>query len=265
MRVTWIHPSWRDLVVDTLAASPAERQAFLRAAELHGIELALSVGGGPTGERAVPLLVADEDWDALGDAVHRLARESGDDDARRLLAALAAALASTHDARARGELHAVSHLALTTLRRHVTSWEPELLERWVALAGRLPEPPAAPDVDRTLALLRPGKIEADDGAEVARLDTWLAVVELVQAPLLMRDRALLAHFIEQLRLGEEALTADQESALGRIARLDAALAAPAHWVLDNRGVVLDIEPERPIVPEPPRAEGRRVRRILLDL
>ncbi|HEY3187892.1 MAG TPA: hypothetical protein VGJ70_10480, partial [Solirubrobacteraceae bacterium] len=77
MRVVWVHPSWRDLVVDHLAASPAERRAFLEAAELPGIELALSTAGGPHGERALPLLVADEDWDALADAVHRLSRELG--------------------------------------------------------------------------------------------------------------------------------------------------------------------------------------------
>jgi hypothetical protein len=85
MRVTWVHPSWRDLVIDHVAADPESRRAFLRATELPGLELALSTGGGKAGERELPLLVDDEDWDALGDAVHRLCREAPEKRIRRIL------------------------------------------------------------------------------------------------------------------------------------------------------------------------------------
>ena len=29
MRVSWVHPSWRDLVIESLAADPVERRRFL--------------------------------------------------------------------------------------------------------------------------------------------------------------------------------------------------------------------------------------------
>jgi hypothetical protein len=58
-RVTWVHPSWRDLVIDHLAGDPLARRRFLERCSLD-VLLALSVGGGATGERRFPLLVALE-------------------------------------------------------------------------------------------------------------------------------------------------------------------------------------------------------------
>src|SRR5262249_39233252 len=65
--VAWVHPSWRDLLIDELAGDAASRLAFLSRCGLDGALVALSVGGGPAGERRLPLLRADADWDALTD------------------------------------------------------------------------------------------------------------------------------------------------------------------------------------------------------
>ncbi len=61
----WMHPSWRDLVIDHLASSPKARIDFLRCCGQHGIQLALSKGGGAHGKRYRPLLVTQEDWQTL--------------------------------------------------------------------------------------------------------------------------------------------------------------------------------------------------------
>jgi len=61
----WMHPSWRDLVIDHLASSPKARIEFLRCCGRHGIQLALSKGGGAQGRRYRPLLVTQEDWQTL--------------------------------------------------------------------------------------------------------------------------------------------------------------------------------------------------------
>src|SRR5581483_6328154 len=63
--VAWAHPSWRDLVIGGLAEDGEARRAFLGRCGLDGVLLALSVGGGAHGERTLPLLVEDADWDAL--------------------------------------------------------------------------------------------------------------------------------------------------------------------------------------------------------
>jgi hypothetical protein len=65
LRVAWIHPSWRDLVIDHLGSDDAARRQFLRSCSVHGALLALSVAGGDSGDRALPLLRHDADWDAL--------------------------------------------------------------------------------------------------------------------------------------------------------------------------------------------------------
>ena len=61
----WMHPSWRDLVIDHLASSPKARIDFLRCCGRHGIQLALSKGGGAQGKRYRPLIVTQEDWQTL--------------------------------------------------------------------------------------------------------------------------------------------------------------------------------------------------------
>jgi hypothetical protein len=274
-----VHPSWRDLVVDALAANPAERQAFLRAAELPGIELALSVGGGASGERALPLLVADEDWDALGDAVHRLAREASQSDARRTLDALAIALdAAAEDDRAHGELVSTTELALRTIRRRIRAWDADLLERWLTLAEHLPQPPAPPDLVETWHARRPLTVDVDDPASVAALDAWLAVVEALAAwhpdgaditPYLADEHPLLRDVVRDLEARPRPLREPELAALRRIWGLDGVLAERAMRLVQGRGHAEPAPGAEPLPVSLPgaaaAADGRRVRRILLDL
>src|SRR6185503_19145436 len=108
---------WRDLMIEHLAADPEQRRAFLAACELPGVELALSTAGGVRGERSLPLLIDDEDWDALGDTVHRLCRDAPQSEVERLLGALDNALNTvpeTHE-----ELLAIAEMALGTIRRRL--------------------------------------------------------------------------------------------------------------------------------------------------
>lgn len=63
----WIHPSCRDLAIDELSNVTSARQQFLQHCSLAGIKLALSIGGGAAGERALPLLRAKKDWALLHD------------------------------------------------------------------------------------------------------------------------------------------------------------------------------------------------------
>ena len=58
----WMHPSWRDLIIDHLADNPKSRFDFLGSCGPNGIQLALSWGGGVQGERRRPLLDTAEDW-----------------------------------------------------------------------------------------------------------------------------------------------------------------------------------------------------------
>jgi hypothetical protein len=180
--VTWVHPSWRDLVIDELAGDPEARRAFLLDSSLDGLLLALSSSGGGTGERVVPLLVEDADWDALADRIASLGGELDGPAITRLLATLAEA---RFEAPGRGD--ELDALAAYTLGRIARRWDTEravievgLLSLWLELAADLPEPPAWPDLATTwIELLPSEQPDLDDDAELARLDEWTALAELI--------------------------------------------------------------------------------------
>src|SRR5581483_7282414 len=86
--VTWVHPSWRDLVIDELAADLDARQRFLSRSSIDGVLLGISTAGGAAGARDLPLLREDADWDVLADRLSVLVPELDDPDLARLLTSL---------------------------------------------------------------------------------------------------------------------------------------------------------------------------------
>jgi hypothetical protein len=64
-RADWIHPSYRDLVIDELVASYELRMHFFRRASLEGVKIAVSDTGGQKGERQLPFMLSSESWDVL--------------------------------------------------------------------------------------------------------------------------------------------------------------------------------------------------------
>ena len=270
MRVAWVHPSWRDLVIEHLARSPERRRAFMNACGLPGIELALSIGGGPAGSRRLPFVTGDEDWDALGDAVHRLCRVLAQDELARMLTALETAIVDA-DARDRAELEAIAEMALSAVRRRLDHeaviLAPRLLARWHALAAQLAEQVQPPDVRRTLAALDPAGTHPGDPASVQRLDDFLAVIEATgQPPPDGIDDELMA-FVRAVELDDE-FTPATRAALQRIARVYRRLAPRVRPLLDEdaaRQARTAAPMAEQIPPQAPDAEARRVRRILADL
>jgi len=145
--VAWVHPSWRDLVIERLASDADGREAFLRACSLDGLLLALSRGGGPAGTRERPLLKGDRDWDLAAGRLFELVPELADSDLSRLLSALEDALADTPGD---PELQA---LATAALGRIASCWERAgvyasraVLEHWRLVASLLAERPREPHV-----------------------------------------------------------------------------------------------------------------------
>jgi hypothetical protein len=75
----WIHPSYRDLVIDELAADPELRTQFLKRASLEGVKLAVSDTGGQEGLRRLPLMVSAESWEILEERALAIVRELNKD------------------------------------------------------------------------------------------------------------------------------------------------------------------------------------------
>jgi hypothetical protein len=240
--VAWVHPSWRDLVIDELASDPEGRRRFLAAAGLDGVLLALSTAGGAGGERLLPLLVADADWDVLGDRVHALAGELDPRGHARLLDALAAAIRAT-DGRDPARQTEVVAIAEQALARATALWgdtaseiDVDLLRSWYALARSVSSAPTPPALDRTWAALLPAAPILDPPAELERVGAWLALCEVLadyDRPALHRlgffDRhaQLLADLAVLLESRARADEPEAVSALARLARVWPEIVGPA--------------------------------------
>jgi hypothetical protein len=180
--VDWVHPSWRDLVIDTLAADAKRRAEFLRVAGIDGVGLALSVGGGPAGERNLPLMVRDEDWDVLTTRVLELVRtELASEDVARVLKALTEACWNGPRGWATHEAVVLTREVLAASARRLEAADElslPLLEAWLEAAAAAAPAPELPSLAHAWARLVPVP-RFDDPAEVARADDWLALAQVL--------------------------------------------------------------------------------------
>jgi hypothetical protein len=264
VRVDWVHPSWRDLVIESLASNPEERRRFLSRTGVDGAAVAFSTEGGRAGERRRPLLQDDADWDALGDGLHHLCAELDEADATRLLEVLGAA---GNDA----EVRAMQELVLKRLGWGGEALGVDAIGAWVALASRLDPRPEAPAVAMTWLELEPGAAPQTP-EEMERMADWLRLAEILDQhdPELLnglgfpsRYAAILADFATSAPRDEPPAERDLRiESLARLALLDEALAGPAM----NESLALTYEATEP-VPEmpPPTSNGFPIERVLKDL
>jgi hypothetical protein len=193
-RVTWVHPSWRDLVIEYVARGADVRRRFLERCSIDGLLLALSTGGGTEGERSLPLLLEDADWDSVGARLYDLTPSLDDHDALRLLLALREALTYALGTD-RAEVVAIAGSVLARLR---DGWDAAhapipvaLVAEWFAVASRLRERPAPPDLIATwIESLPTASATLRDRDDVRRLDDWLTLVEALS----MNDPVTLTQF-----------------------------------------------------------------------
>jgi hypothetical protein len=287
--IGWVHPSWRDLVIDQLLADAPARQRFLAVSGVHGVMLALSQQGGGSGERTLPLLRNDADWDRLGDRLSELLHQVEARDLARLLLALDTAVAESSDPQHRREAQSLAVYVLETTRRvwnqthQAVPWF--LLEAWYRLRNQARSRIEAPRLSATWVELHPGSLllERTDRDELLRADEWLAVAEILheQDPAALealgfygRDRDLLARLIVALAratASNEDIKPIAESVLKRIEQLVPELAASARSAITIAGLAEDLEQKRWWMPEdivaPPSSEpvGARTDFTYLDV
>jgi hypothetical protein len=183
--VTWVHPSWRDLVIEQLGHDPVGRCGFLGRCGVEGALLALSVRGGSAGERHLPLLAGDADWDALLGHAGALVADLGLADRVRILRQVSAAV---HDRKRVDDRHAVAELdalAGRLLERILPAdLDPAglvLLQEWYGLAALVHAAPPAPDVARLWIELVPTTgLNLASPSGVAALESWTALIDILR-------------------------------------------------------------------------------------
>jgi hypothetical protein len=235
--IGWVHPSWRDLVIGELRDDAEAKRAFLSACGIYGVLLALSHEGGASGERSLPFLIADSDWDALGDRLGELLREFDEHDVGRLLLALGDALSAQLEPSQHAETECLARYVLAAISR---SWHKQvrplpvfLLEAWYAANASLVEPAEPPPLRVTWKDLEPSRSMLVGGItarDLQRLDDWLTLAQIlaVHDPGALqrqefyepKQQLLLAHLaIEIGEVADPDLKPVAETLLGRIREL----------------------------------------------
>lgn len=235
--IGWVHPSWRDLVIGELGQSADARQQFLSSCGTYGVLLALSLEGGVAGERSLPLLISDRDWDALGDQIAALLKEFEDQDVARVLFALGDILSGELESTPRSEAESLTHYVLGATRR---AWRKQarslpvfLVEAWYVAHAALGQREESPPVATTWTELHPSRAvpaAAELSAkDLQALDDWLALAQVLSSrdrELLRRlgfyehDQQLLAHLTVELgEISDPELRPLAESMLRRIRSL----------------------------------------------
>ncbi len=186
--IGWVHPSWRDLVIDELAEDGDARRRFLSACGIYGLLLAVSRKGGATGRRSLPLLIDDRDWDALGDRIAELLPELEDHDLCRVLVSLGDALGDSLEPAQRREMESLTGYVLGATRRswckHGRPVPVFLLDSYYATRAQLVEPAEPPSIRGTWNELAPSRSLLAGGLtarDLQELDDWLTLAQILAA------------------------------------------------------------------------------------
>ena len=185
--VAWVHPSWRDLVIDHLAADAAPAARFLTPAGSTArcwrcpLERRARSASG-----RCRCWTTDADWDALTDRLRRLVDELAPDELAALLRTVAEA-ARWSMGPERTEAQALGRTLLERVRRRLDAGarerhpaDPEVLIAWMELAQRVPERPPAPAVGAALVARAPVlPLDLARVEDCERVDDWLRLVEAV--------------------------------------------------------------------------------------
>ena len=173
-------------MIGELGADAEARRRFLSACGVYGVMLAVSREGGVAGERALPLLLGDRDWDALGDRIAELLRELDDHDLARVLTAFEETLRGELEPAQAREAHSLANYVLAATRR---SWMKRprplpvfVLEAWYRLNDAAAEPVASPPLGLTWTELHPPRalpILPITRSALTQLEEWLALAQIL--------------------------------------------------------------------------------------
>lgn len=154
IEIEWMHPSWRDLVIDHLRKNSVQRKRFLDACGLNGFLLALSQAGGESGERRWPLLVDNEDWLILIRSVERVVR-SKDQAAWSLLGHLIQKDGGSNRTKERNKTDRFDELLTEVLMQIKIRWDTDetpaiatLVSWFYKLSEKIHPLPHGPNLDR---------------------------------------------------------------------------------------------------------------------
>ena len=187
--IDWMHPSYRDLVIDELSADAGLQHEFLSSMGLSGIKLAISDTGGEEGDRSFPLMNLPDSWDILVARCQSLVRTSDTPESVELITALHSARKEIRDSsQARRVTAILSQVCEDVRQRWNATREPlsaEDLDAYVIATTDLrPLPPLPildPSWERAEGALRKELEESGEALmrHPSAIREWLAMVSVI--------------------------------------------------------------------------------------
>lgn len=188
VRFDWIHPSYRDLVIDELAADLPLQQDFLARTSVEGIKLALSEAGGGGGSRLRPLVGSSESWELIRRRCSKIAASGRDREATAVLQIL---LDAVHSDESASQVQELRELLAECCSATVHAWDArgteiqsEALRTYVRaaqqFAGEAPYPRLEPTWFAAAALLRED-LDAETLPDSSLVERWRRVIEYAEA------------------------------------------------------------------------------------
>jgi hypothetical protein len=205
-RVDWIHPSYRDLVIEELERDALASEHFLLNCSWVGLQLTLSIAGGDKGQRRYPLMTTDKAWSILQERlISRLKDTASEYEIREILQAVRGSLEGTHAiGNVRNRIAIIIKACCDSLRNRLDRGQIQLndriLKEYYDLTMSITPPPPMPDmhgmwseVQRNFEAML-GNAEGETLTEEV-LSRWIEVIQIVlksDRRLLLRKRPVLA-------------------------------------------------------------------------
>lgn len=190
MAVDWIHPSYRDLVIEELERDAPASGHFLQNCSWEGLQLTLSIAGGEKGQRRYPLMTSEGSWVILENRLNTLLAETSQPyQIREILQALRTSLDGTTGMEdVHKKLARILHTCCGTVRARLDRQEIELNERllreYYDLTMTIAPPPAMPNVYPLWKKLQAefeSILENADEEELneSKISKWIEVMSIV--------------------------------------------------------------------------------------
>ena len=175
-KIDWIHPSYRDLVIEELSGDTGLQHEFLRKMSFLGVKLAISDSGGPTGSRNFPLMTSPASWQLLQRRCMELVAEGDKGDLSDLLNALHSAIQQAPEEKNRDNLTSIITPVCRAVREKwnkpdtaLTASQLEIYSQASLLVSPLPP---LPNLDRSW-----GETEREMREELNENEKWKYVEE----------------------------------------------------------------------------------------
>lgn len=188
--IGWIHPSYRDLVIDKISADITMSKKILEFASLEILKLAISNTGGKEGERILPLLSTNEQWDIFKRRCLQLIDETEEQySMTTLLISLYSSYINSDDVHVK---KTISTISTEIMQRLLNKWNsnndglsPELLKAYyqlsIVVTSFLPSPNLKPLWDSSLLAFKEGirLWKESNFIDLLCFSEWIEVLKII--------------------------------------------------------------------------------------